>query len=412
MTTHNQITRIERKYGTPFYIFDEKAFRGNYDNIARAFKSRYPKFILAYSYKTNYIPYLCKIIKAKGGFAEVVSRLEYDLAIKAGQDGHKIIFNGPVKKYEDIALALKNKSTVNLDSQTEVDYVKKYASKNPKQQIKIGIRINISLSDKAGQSHIQEKLPAGRFGFQPACIGSIIESLSKQKNITINSLHGHTSTTDRSVWCYKIITETLLDVAERYFQDSIEYINIGGGIFGYIPPKIRWIDTPSFDDYAQAVCDILKKHDWVKRKKPYLVLEPGIAMVANTISFITKVVSKKRIGRHIFVTVNGSAYNVKPTFHKINQPYKIVKRHPAGKIEKYNVVGSTCMEKDFLLTEITDTALEPGDFIMINNAGAYTVVLTPPFINPAPPILVSRQKGYKVIRKRQTLKDMFSNYLF
>jgi diaminopimelate decarboxylase len=268
--TYNQIRKIEEKYGTPFYIFDEKTFRKNYDCLVRAFTSRYPKFILAYSYKTNYIPYLCKIIKEKGGFAEVVSRLEYDLALKVGQNPGKIIFNGPVKKYDDIELALKNKSTLNLDSETETEYVKKYASKNPKQQIKIGLRINISLSDKSGQSHIQEKLPVGRFGFDPAkaSITNLIKALTKHKNIRINSLHGHTSTTDRSVWCYKIITQTLCDIAALYFPDSIEYINIGGGIFGYMPTEMRWIDTPTFDDYAKIISSVLNSSVWVRRKKP------------------------------------------------------------------------------------------------------------------------------------------------
>ncbi len=414
MITYNQINQIERRFGTPFYIFDEKTFRKNYDCLVRAFTSRYPKFMLAYSYKTNYIPYLCKIIKDKGGFAEVVSRLEYDLALKVGQNPGKIIFNGPVKKYDDIELALKNKSTLNLDSETETEYVKKYALKNPKQQIKIGLRINISLSDKSGQSHIQEKLPVGRFGFDPAkaSITNLIKALTKHKNIRINSLHGHTSTTDRSVWCYKIITETLCRLAARYFPDSIEYINIGGGIFGYMPTKMRWIDTPTFDDYAKIISSVLNSSVWVRRKKPTLVLEPGVAMAANTLSLVTKVVSIKRIRRQVFVTTDGSAFYVKPTFHKINQPYKIIKKQPRGKIETYNVVGSTCMEKDYLLTEITDIAAQKGDYIMINNAGAYTVVLTPPFINPAPPILVRQKNEFKVIRKRQTLENIFCNYLF
>jgi diaminopimelate decarboxylase len=110
--------------------------------------------------------------------------------------------------------------------------------------------------------------------------------------------------------------------------------------------------------------------------------------------------------------VDGSAINIKPTFHKINQPYKIIKAKPTNKVKTYNVVGSTCMEKDYLLTNITGAKAEKNDYIEIFNAGAYTVVLTPPFINPAPPILVRQKNGFKVIRERQTLENMFSNYLF
>ena len=414
MFSHKEATNIEAKFGSPVYIFDETVFRKNYDDILNAFGGRYEKFILAYSYKTNYIPYLCNIIKSKGGFAEVVSRLEYDLALKVGQEPNKIVFNGPVKHYEDIELALGNRSIVNLDSWNEVDHIEEYAKRNPNKVVKAGLRINIGLSDNKGQSHIQEQLKVGRFGFDPSDsnMRKLTARLAKIGNVTVNSLHGHSSTTDRSIWCYKVITETLCKIAERYFAKTVEYINIGGGIFGYIPPQMRWTETPSFDDYANAVCEVLRNNKWVQKQKPCLMLEPGIAMVANTLSFVTKVISVKDIRGRLFATVDGSAYNIKPTFHKINQPHQIIKRNNSKQQDTFNVVGSTCMEKDYLLTEVTDARPEVGDFIKIDNVGAYTVVLTPPFINGAPAILVKTRSGYKAIRKRQTLKDVFGNYSF
>jgi diaminopimelate decarboxylase len=412
--TCEQIRDIESQFGSPFYIFDEEAFTKNYDDITAAFSHRYERFILAYSYKTNYIPYLCRIIKSKGGFAEVVSRLEYDLALKVGQEPRKIVFNGPVKHYEDIELALGNQSIVNLDSWSEIDHVAEYAKRNPNEAIKVGLRINIGLSDESGQSHIQERLKVGRFGFDPsdANIEKVVSRLASVGNVTVNSLHGHTSTADRSEWCYQVITETLCRVAARFMPETIEYINIGGGIFGHIPPQMRWTEVPSFDDYADAVCKVLRDNEWMQRRRPCLVLEPGVAMVANTMSFVTKVVSVKNISGQVFVTVDGSAYDIKPTFHKINQPYQIIKGNGNKQRDTFSVVGSTCMEKDYLLTEITDALPNCGDFIKIDNVGAYTVVLAPPFINVAPPIVVKIRDGYKTIKRRQTLDAMFSNYVF
>jgi len=413
MISYDQAKRIESRYGSPFYIFDEAAFRKNYDRITAAFGSRYRRFILAYSYKTNYIPYLCKIIKRKGGWAEVVSRLEYDLALKVGQNPKKIIFNGPVKRCEDIALALRNGSIVNLDSWYEVDSVARYAKSNPDKKVKIGLRINIVLSGRGGSSHIQENLQTGRFGF--SCDAENISKLASalaENNVVVNALHGHTSTAGRSTWCYRVITETLCNIAAKHFPKSVEYVDIGGGIYGHIPPEMRWTKTPSFDDYARVVCDVLKDNAWVQQKKPYLVLEPGVAMVANTLSFVTKVIGTKEIQGKAFVTVDGSAFNTKPTFHKINLPYKIIKNTPTGKRENYSIVGSTCMEKDYLLTDIIGAKPQIGDYIRIDNVGAYTVVLSPPFINPAPAVLVKHSKKYKAVRKKQSLDNMFSNYSF
>ena len=114
-----------RKYGDSFYLLDYDRFAKNYDEFLKAFTKFYPKTILAYSYKTNYTPKLCKIINEKGGFAEVVSEMEYDLAIKIGVNPQNIIVNGPYKNKKILEKFLINGSIVNLDSYYEITLVKK-----------------------------------------------------------------------------------------------------------------------------------------------------------------------------------------------------------------------------------------------------------------------------------------------
>jgi diaminopimelate decarboxylase len=409
-----QIAELENRFATPFYIFDEQAFRRNFEDITAAFSSRYEKFLLAYSYKTNYVPYLCRIVRDMGGWPEVVSRMEYDLALKVGQQPNRIVFNGPAKSYDDIALAIDNESIVNLDSWSELEHVIRYAKSRAGRKVKIGLRINIGLSDEAGVSHIQQSLKVGRFGFDPDAenIRKVIAALAEQPNIVISSLHGHTSTTDRSIWCYKVITETLCSVAAAHSLDDVEYVNIGGGIFGHIPKQMQWAETPSFDDYAKVACNVLVASEWVQQHKPTLVLEPGVAMVADTLSFVTKVVAVKDIRGKLFVTVDGSALHTKPTLHTRNQPYTLLHQSAEAERGVFNVVGSTCMEKDYLLTDITDTVPRPGDYLVIGSVGAYTIVMSPPFINVYPPILVKDSDDYRVIRRRGTLDGMFADYDF
>lgn len=414
MEFFEEVKKLESVYGTPFYLLNEEKVLEAYDGIECAFKKRYHKFIIGYSYKTNYIPYICKLMKKKGGYAEVVSELEYKLALKVGQDPLKIIFNGPVKSYEAIELAIRNSSIINIDSWYELEYVRKIAQKYKRKLIKVGLRVNLKLPDHEGISHIQEGLKVGRFGFPIAAdgIADAISMLRDTPNIRINCLHGHTSTTSRSVWIYEKITRTLCDLAAEHLSDSVEYIDVGGGIYGKIPPEMHWGDTPTFDDYAEAICGVMNDHPWVRKKAPYLILEPGVAMVANALTFVTKVIDVKYIEGTKFAVVDGSVYNTKPNMHNKNHPFEIIKIKNTERKCKYNVVGYTCMEKDYLLKEINAFEIERGDFIMINNVGAYTIVLTPPFINSAPPILLRQNSGYQVIRERQTFEDFFRNYNF
>ncbi|MCD6175595.1 MAG: diaminopimelate decarboxylase, partial [Planctomycetes bacterium] len=127
MLNFSEIQNLVSQYSSPFYLVDRHRFEQNFDELTAAFSSRWSPFVLAYSYKTNYLPYLCGVVREKGGWAEVVSRTEYDLAIKVGQDPKKIIFNGPVKTADDIELALDNGSCINVGSEAELEKVTDYA---------------------------------------------------------------------------------------------------------------------------------------------------------------------------------------------------------------------------------------------------------------------------------------------
>ena len=65
-----------------------------------SFKLYYPNTNIAYSYKTNYIPRFCKIVNEHGGFAEVVSDMELQIALNSGVQHKHIFFNGPYKSKE------------------------------------------------------------------------------------------------------------------------------------------------------------------------------------------------------------------------------------------------------------------------------------------------------------------------
>ena len=74
--TIDKIRALSLVYGDAFYILDSKKFNNNFIELSNAFKTIYPNFNIAYSYKTNYTPKLCKIVNKNGGYAEVVSEME------------------------------------------------------------------------------------------------------------------------------------------------------------------------------------------------------------------------------------------------------------------------------------------------------------------------------------------------
>lgn len=411
--TYERLAKLEEEYGSSYYIFNIEKLRDNYRKINDAFKSRYNNFIIGYSYKTNYVPYLCKEMSRLGAFAEVVSRLEYDLAIKIGVEPNKIIFNGPLKTKEDIFYALNHDSLINLDSFYEVEFVKEYCRYHPHRQVKIGLRLNFDLSED-GHSPLVEGYEVSRFGIcvENGDLHNVLHDLRSIENVSVVGLHGHFSTSRRKVSSYSKIAKILCTIAKTYSLD-IEYIDIGGGIFGEVPKSL--IDhAPTFDEYAEAVCAIMNQEFPSEGRQPYLILEPGIAMVANTFHFVSKVMGIKTILDTPFVLVDGSVHNIKPTMHKKNLPMKIIRKKGEGFNENkpFHVVGYTCLEKDYLARDLHEEMPDANDYMIFENVGAYTIVFNPQFIKERPAIVAQDKNEMFVVRKKETTEQFFNEDLY
>ena len=88
----NTIRNLEQLFGSPLYVFDEVDFTENYRRFEKTFQNVYPEYCVSYSYKTNYTPYICKLINQLGGYAEVVSGMEYYIAQSVGYKPERIIY--------------------------------------------------------------------------------------------------------------------------------------------------------------------------------------------------------------------------------------------------------------------------------------------------------------------------------
>ena len=108
--------------------------------------------------------------------------------------------------------------------------------------------------------------------------------------------------------------------------------------------------------------------------------------------------------------VDGTVFDVKPTMHSNNLPHEVYRASNNSETYVCDVVGSTCMEKDVLLKEVTLPKLAAGDFIQFRGVGAYTICLTPTFINFLIPILTLENEKYVEVRRRQTVEDIVSIY--
>lgn len=405
------LEKLADEFGDSFYLLDSARFEANCDRFVEAFERHYSRIGLAYSYKTNYLPVLCRAIEARGGYAEVVSAMEYELARKLDIPGSRIIFNGPMKDSERMIEALGGGAIVNLDSPAEVAAVEAASVRFPESTLRVGLRLHLGLEGEE----------VSRFGMSldGSDIPGVLARLRALPNCKVRGLHCHLLTRRRSAADYRRIAEKMLRAADDLLApDELEFIDIGGGFLSSMPESLARqfdFDIPSFEDYGRAVAKPFAER--FGTDGPELILEPGIAVTADVLRFAARVVDCKRTGERQCAVLAGSVYNIKPTKSPRELPFEVVsepgRSSKSGSGASSDIVGYTCMEDDVLARGFSG-ALAVGDWVVFENVGAYTLVLKPPFIVPAPPVLaVDRELSLQsVARRQETTADVFSTYTF
>ena len=391
------------KYESPLYIFREDDFINNYNHFNTVMKNSYDKYQLSYSYKTNYAPYIAGIVKKLGGYAEVVSDMEYYIAKKIGYKDNEIIYNGPIKGNLSFEMLL-NGGLLNVDNLEELKRICEFANKHKDKKIGIGLRLNININ----QSFVS------RFGIDVDNDSFLdaIKIINKQDNLFVQGLHCHVGQS-RSVESWKKRAQIMIDIYKKYFfNDDIKYIDLGSGMFGRMEESLAnqfGDDLPTFEDYGKAIGDIFTKElkDLPDNKRPILFTEPGTTLINSYIDFVSRVSSIKHIKGKQFVVLDCSKHNLGEICTLKKMPIEII--HNGGTLEKLNdasFVGYTCLEHDVMYSGFF-SELAVGDYVVFGNVGGYSNVSKPPFISPNCAMITD--KGV-LIKEKETFEDVLRTY--
>lgn len=397
--TKEQVKTIRRLYGEAFYALDTRQFSSNFLELKKEFSNIYSNFNIAYSYKTNYIPSLCKIVKKLGGYAEVVSEMEMELALRIGVDPSKIIWNGPVKNENAVTSFLLLGGIVNLDSHDDLAAIKRIISDYPSKKFKLGIRVNYDVGDGV----------ISRFGFDvnakefEECLNYIVST----KNVEFASLQCHFAKRNACFWPAR--AKGMADLIKRIGVVP-KIIDLGGGIYGKMPGSLKAQFSERIDEYSCYAETVKVFAQMFADRGPELIIEPGSALVGDCMQFLGTVKTIKSIRGKWFASVLGSQKNI--SMSSVNPPVEVI--HMGNKLQYFNnidFVGFTCIEGDILYKNYCgDLALD--DVIVISNCGSYSIVLKPPFILPNFPIIDISSDRFKLIKKAESFDDVFHTYVF
>lgn len=229
-------------------------------------------------------------------------------------------------------------------------------------------------------------------------------------------IHCHFSTSGRSLESYAERARKIIATSKKVFAGrKLEFIDIGGGYFGKMPRELleRFpCKVPTYAEYAEVIGSEMKRN--FPDEDVQLILEPGTMVVADTMKFYCQVNHVKHVGGKPFVVVPGSIHNIKPNGKSSIFPSMHVIPMSLGESEDLvdaDICGYTCIEDDVLASGFNGR-LAPGDFLAFDNVGSYSTMYKPPFIKAQPAMLAKRGDEYPVIKREETIDDIFQTYAF
>lgn len=396
---------LAEKFGTPLYVLSENRIRRNYRALYAALSGIYLNIMVCPAYKANSHFAVARIYVKEGAGAEVVSPAELRIALEAGVEPGKIVYNGPMKKPEDLELAIESDvGLINADSLSELKHMRDVARK-VKKPCNAGVRINVDM-DPLTHPYLATAQREHKFGVSEIEAVRAYEEASTQPELNMVGMHCHLGS---NITQTKVVSE----MAKKIFKlattvrDSagvkLSKIDLGGGIgFSYQATE----STITFDQYASsALTDNLKILEALGN--PTMIFEPGRAMVADAGVLLTTVNVLKRQGDVNWAIVDaGMNTFLRPALYQAKHQIMLANRE-ASTSEVYSVGGPCCESADAFANDASLPTLMENDLLAILDVGAYGFTMASNYnALPRPAVvLISNEEAF-LIRRRESYDEM------
>ncbi len=387
--------RIAKQFGTPSYVYSYDKIKININNFKKKFKAIDP--LICFSVKSNSNLQILNLINKFGLGADVVSKGELLIALKAKIKPEKIVFSGVGKTIDELKFAISKKILlINAESENEIVEIENIAKKNNK-KVNIGIRLNPD-TDAKTLKKISTGQKENKFGLTTKKFLEILDKYKTSKFISIICLSVHIGSQITSHVPYK----NMLNVVKKIIQQSkykFKYIDLGGGMGIKYENRSKNLDYSKYNNLIKS---------FLKKNNSKIIFEPGRSIVGNAGYLISKITYIKQTNSKNFIILD-SAMNdlIRPALygakHKI-LPSKLNRKKIS---KKHEFVGPICETTDKFLTVTNYQKISQGDTVVICDVGAYGMVLSSNYnLRPKPAEILVNKNLAKIITKRQKLNNI------
>jgi diaminopimelate decarboxylase len=382
---------------TPAYVYSARAIREQYQRLSDAFAA--VRHRLHYSVKANSNLAVLGLLRELGAGADIVSGGELFRAVKAGFRGTEIIFGGVGKTRREIAEALAaDVLLINVESETELQVVNETAQ-GLGRVAPVALRVNPEVTVDTPHPYTRTGERGGKFGIPHDEIVDIARRAADLRHVRLVGIDMHVGSQIAQLAPYEAGIQRLLELSQQIDAlgaEPLKYIDIGGG-FAVMYDTERPLEIENFAVRIAAL---------VQPSGLELLVEPGRFLVGNAGVLLTRVLYKKRSGgKEYVVTDAGMNDLLRPSHYQAY--HRISAITPRGGRAVVNVVGPVCETGDFFALDREMDAVQEGDLLAVESAGAYGFVMASNY-NSRPrsaEVLVDGDR-YAVVTEREDYTDL------
>ena len=411
-----KLDEIAAKWPTPFHIYDEKAIRENAKRLNKAF-SWNKGFREYFAVKAAPNPSLMTILKEYGFGADCSSMAELVLAEKVGCTGEAIMFTSNDTPAAEFRKAWELGAVVNLDDITHWDSLLDAVAGGDPAGMDFSGRImccRYNPGPLKGGNAIIGKPEEAKYGMTRE---QLLECYARMKAAGVRRFGLHTMVASN-----ELDPEYIIDTAKLLFSLAweihekvgidFEFVNIGGGIgIPYKPDQ----KAMSLERVGEGIRDAYAGLVEAKGMKPIrLYMECGRCITGPYGYLVAKVRHIKNTYR-LYAGLDACMSNLmRPALYGAYHEIVVPGKENAAERKVYDVTGSLCENNDKFAIQRELPVLEPGDYVVICDAGAHGHAMGFQYNGKlrSAELLLEEDGSVREIRRAETLADYFATLDF
>jgi diaminopimelate decarboxylase len=410
------LVSLAKKYGTPLYVYSAGQILDRYRLFSNAFGHR--DHLICYAVKANSNLSILKLLARQGSGFDIVSGGELLRILAVNKKAaSRVVFSGVGKTVAEMDLALKAGILIfNLESESEVALLAERAGKL-RIRAKVALRVNPHVFAET-HPYISTGLREHKFGIDIKAARPVYQEVKRSRYLDPVGISVHIGSQIRTAEPFEAALEGVAELIRELQGDGIQirFVDAGGGLgidyrgrpvpsAGNGPAGLSDFDpVGEMGKYAAAVERALEGFE------VRLLLEPGRFLIAQAGSLLAKVLYVKRNGSKTFVITDAGMNDlIRPALYQAYHEILPVIHDPQAKTGIVDVVGPVCETGDFFARDRQMPEVKEGDLVAILDAGAYGMSLSSNYNSrPRPAEVLVEGKGARLIRRRETIRDLVS----